>query len=70
MKIVRQLHAKDNSCSISGVHGCCVTLPYSKKVSKMDSSFQKYLTDMVVNEDDILLNWCMTGFETDENASI
>ena len=40
-----------------------------KKVSKMDKSFKRYLTNMVVNDSDVLFHWCMAGFEKDENAS-
>jgi len=40
-----------------------------KKVSTMDENFKRYLTNMVVNYSDVLFNWCMAGFETDENAS-
>ena len=35
----------------------------------MDDNFKRYLTNMVVNDSDVLFNWCMAGFEKDENAS-
>jgi len=40
-----------------------------KKVSTMDDTFKRYLKNMVINDSDVLFNWCMAGFETDENAS-
>ena len=34
----------------------------------MDDSYKSYLTNMVVNDDNVLFHWCIAGFERDENA--
>ena len=48
---------------------CCVRHYLTiKEASKMADSYKSYLTNMLVNDDDVLFHWCIAGFEKDENA--
>ena len=47
---------------------CCVRRYLTvQKASRMDESYKSYLTNMVVNDDDVLFHWCIAGFQKDEN---